>query len=405
MSPEDKAKYGSGLALPTGEMNRSTNKDRTSTDVDKVAKPVHPMAGVFLNQGLIKDYFRGPTTSTMRRSAPSNVYGISTPGPLDKRSGAKKARIGESEDISQPTYVSRVGGFQFVMDDGDERYVRKKPAGEGPPEYVPANEGGDVRIPISEYFRVRTRTGHQILLHNSEDLIYIGHGSGTSWIEMSSNGKIDIYAGDSVSIHSENDFNFCADRDINIEAGRNINIKAAEKMQTETGKENTLIVGTDNKIYIKGNSETTVDGASKFGYKDYEINASGAMKLNAKGVNMTSSDNMFLTTSGGNLNLLTTGNHIETADKIYMNSIPAIPATPAGSIESKPETLPTFDNPSTNPRQDFKATQYQNVEPKKSIMRRIPMHEPWGGHENVDPTKATPEKTDREQKDTGTQTA
>ena len=49
-----------------------------------------------------------------------------------------------------------------------------------------------------------------------EDLIYIAHGSGDSWIEMTANGKIDVYAKDSVSIHTENDFNFKAGRDIAI---------------------------------------------------------------------------------------------------------------------------------------------------------------------------------------------
>ena len=32
---------------------------------------------------------------------------------------------------------------------------------------------GKRELPHNELFRVRTRTGHQILLHNTEDLIYI----------------------------------------------------------------------------------------------------------------------------------------------------------------------------------------------------------------------------------------
>ena len=71
--------------------------------------------------------------------------------------------------------------------------------------------------------RLRTRTGHQILMHNTEDLIYVGNAKGTAWIELSSNGKIDIYARDSISVHTENDLNFTADRDINFQAGREFN--------------------------------------------------------------------------------------------------------------------------------------------------------------------------------------
>jgi uncharacterized protein (DUF2345 family) len=63
-------------------------------------------------------------------------------------------------------------------------------------------------------------------LHNSEDLIYIGNARGTTWIEMTSNGKIDIYAKDSISVHTENDLNFTADRDINMTAKGNINLNS-----------------------------------------------------------------------------------------------------------------------------------------------------------------------------------
>ena len=120
---------------------------------------------------------------------------------------------------------------------------------------------------------MRTRTGHQILLHNSEDLIYIGNAKGTAWIELTSNGKIDIYAADSISVHTKADMNFYADRDINMEAGRNVNIRGDGKTQIESGANLNIVIAKDGYI-----------------------------------------------TTGGNLNLKTTGNHLETASKIYMNS-------------------------------------------------------------------------------------
>jgi uncharacterized protein (DUF2345 family) len=115
------------------------------------------------------------------------------------------------------------------MDDGDERFVRTTHAEDGPPIYKNKGDneaGGDRTVPQNELMRFRTRTGHQILMHNSEDLIYIGNARGTTWIEMTSDGKIDIHAQDSVSIMTENDLNITAERDINMEAGRNVNIKA-----------------------------------------------------------------------------------------------------------------------------------------------------------------------------------
>ena len=182
------------------------------------------------------DTIRGITSSSARRETPSMVFGWSTPGPYDRRPGKPKAKYGEKLAQSDIPF-SRLGGSSIVMDDGDASLVRKTKASAGGSEYANVEQGekGDVTVPANELLRLRTRTGHQILLHNSEDLIYIAHGSGNSWIEMTANGKIDIYAADSVSIHSNNDFNFKADRDINIEAGNDINVSAGAKInQTST---------------------------------------------------------------------------------------------------------------------------------------------------------------------------
>ena len=211
--------------LPVGEYNKLWDTG-TEVDATKVKKPEHPFASVLDTQGLIKDDVRGVTTSSARRELPSSVFGISTPGPLDKQDGAKKGKVGKA-GYEVDTFVSRLGGTTFVMDDGDANFLRKKSAGEGPPEYASVEQDetdGDPTIPHNELVRIRTRTGHQILMHNSEDLIYIGNSKGTTWIELTSNGKIDIFATDSISIRTKADFNFYADRDINFEAKRNVNI-------------------------------------------------------------------------------------------------------------------------------------------------------------------------------------
>lgn len=211
-----------GKRLPVAEYNKAANQ--TTSDPSKIKKPLHPFAAVLQASGLDMDDTRGITSSSARREAPSSVFGISTPGPLDKN--GPKGDIGKKEH-KHKGYVSRRGGSTFVMDDGDDKFLRKKPAAEAGPEYVSPEQGqtgGNVNIPHNELTRIRTRTGHQILLHNSEDLVYISHGNGKTWIELTSNGKIDIYAEDSISIHTKNDFNFVADRDINFQATGEINM-------------------------------------------------------------------------------------------------------------------------------------------------------------------------------------
>jgi hypothetical protein len=371
---------GKKLPLPVAEINKRLNaKNDQQIDADKIKKALHPIADRFLEQGLLDDDVRGTTTTTSRREVPSMVFGISTPGPRDKRDGAKKGTIGTRQSPSTTTVpVSRLGGTQFVMDDGDERYQRKTPASTGPVEYADllAGEKGNPTIPYNEYFRIRTRTGHQILMHNSEDLIYIGNARGTTWIELTSNGKIDIFAQDSISIHTENDLNIKADRDINMEAGRNIN------MRTETGRLHADIA-TDMEIYVGGNGQLTV--AKNF---DHVVGSNTKFTTVGNFDLKTSGNNKF--TAGGNTDILSGGNHTETAVRIDMNG----PVAKTAEAAEQVIPLKLHENIKTSVSSGWEK-RYQ-ASTINSIMKRVPMHEPWPLHENQAPQLLTPKDTDRE---------
>jgi hypothetical protein len=316
-------------------MNRNSIKQGQTTvnpDLDAMTKAVHPMAKVLSDQGTLTDTVRGVHTSSARRDTPSNVYGISTPGPVDKRTNAQKGSVGRA-DNKVNKFISRLGGHSLVMDDGNDRLLRKFKPGEGPPEYADLEKGetgGLVEFPQDESFRIRTRTGHQILMHNSEDIIYIGNAKGTTWIELTSNGKIDIFAEDSISIHTKNDLNILADRDINLEAKRNINLKAGGNTHIESFGNTEVLSGTDTKI-----------------------------------------------TSGKISHINSGTEHIETAGKIYMNS--------DSKLAVKTIKLTTFQNP----------TEVDGAK-VESIMKRMPTHEPYPHHENLDPLSFLKGKTDRE---------
>lgn len=250
-----------GGRLPVAEYNKKVNK--TAVEATKIRKPKHPLADILKTQGLDKDDTRGITTSSARRESPSAVYGISTPGPIDKKPGAKRGKIGSKDSPVPDAFVSRLGGTTFVMDDGDDKFLRKTAADKGPPTYVAVEQGetgGKPDILHNELFRIRTRTGHQILLHNSEDLIYIGNAKGTTWVELTSMGKIDIYAADSISIHTKNDLNITADRDINLSAARDVNLSAGRNTNvTSTGTSNfnsAKHVETAGRIDMNGPTAT-----------------------------------------------------------------------------------------------------------------------------------------------------
>ena len=375
-SADTRQKYDTSSPLPVAEINRRINRE--NLDPKKIRKPVHPIADRFLEQGLLEDTIRGTTTSSARREVPSMVFGISTPGPIDRRPGAKRSITGTKNHFSN-AYVSRLGGTQFVMDDGDERFQRKKPASEAPPEYadVLAGEKGDPSLPKDEFVRIRTRTGHQLLMHNTEDLMYIGNARGTAWVELTSNGKIDIYSQDSISIHTENDLNIRADRDINMEAGRNINMKAVEgRIRAEAN--------TNFELLVQENCKITVINDLDISANNTKISSAGAFDLNTTG------DNNF--TSAANTNVKSVLQHIEEASQIHMNSSKDI-AEAAKAAEIEP--LPQHKIIATSSTAPWAKDRYQ-VPELSSILQRIPMHEPWSLHEHLNPQAVTPENTDRE---------
>ena len=398
LDDEDKKKYNTQQPLPVAEVNRRKNaKNEQQINVDKIKKPLHPIAERFLEQGLIEDDVRGTAQTSARRETPSMVFGISTPGPLDKRPGAKKAKIGVNESQTTATVpVSRLGGTQLVMDDGNDRFVREKPASEGPVKYVDVLNGGkgDPTIPANEYFRVRTRTGHQLLLHNTEDLIYIGNSRGTAWIELTSNGKIDIFSEDSISIHTKNDFNFYADRDFNLECGRNVNIKAKGRLNGDFNQNIHLRSGLDMKVYIAETLDIKANTATKITTgNDLDIAVGGSTKITSLGTTDLYSSSALKITSGATIDVGAAGNIVVSGARIDLNGPKAATAATATSAATAPP-LSTHENPATA-KGDWAQTKYQ-AGTIPSIMKRIPMHEPWAFHENQLPSDLTPDKTDRE---------
>lgn len=417
---KEKEKYDTKLAVPVGEINKRKNKDDREIDPDKIKKPVHPIAEKFLEQGTLEDDVRGTTLTSSRRNVPNMAFGISTPGPLDYRDNAKRLNIGPRDQNSISAIpVSRLGGTQLVMDDGDDRYRRTSPASSGPYGYAKVLEGekGEATIPYSEYARLRTRTGHQILLHNSEDLIYIGNARGTAWVELTSNGKIDIYAADSISIHTENDLNIKADRDINIEAGRNINMKAtaeyvsqdelhrrddegnpipkiqdgnefeAGRIQIESAFNTNILIGANGKIETR--SYENAEGVIVPG--DLDIDVIGNTRIEQK-INLDIKTGLRTSlTAGANTEILSTGQHIETAEQIHMNGPEAREADTANSIAD----LSLHPSLITNSDVGWAKIRYADGK-IKSIMKRIPMHEPWAQHENNAPAQQNSQGTDRE---------
>ena len=321
------------VKVPVGEYNKATIDTQGETQPTNYPKPPNDLfIETLMEQGLLEDDIRGTTSTSARRELPSAVFGISTPGPSDKRDNAPTANIGViGDEIIAPT--SRLGGSSFVMDDGDDKFLRGGSPEDTPSEYVDVEtgitEGGDVTRPANELIRLRTRTGHQILLHNTEDLIYIGNSRGTSWIEMTSNGKIDIFANDSVSVHTEQDLNFTADRDINFSAGKNLNMTVGEAYKATVGSHHDTTVGeyyavqADASVthqagtFISDNAKESITHNAVGG--DSTFNSGGSLCVNAsKSISWKSGEN-FRVQTGQNFDVKSSGGVFLTSTEADMH--------------------------------------------------------------------------------------
>ena len=246
--------------LPVLEYNTSIKRD--SNQPNNIARPVNiELVKILKEQGLIGDHKRGQSFSTSQREGNSAVYGISTPGrPVNDPAVNEplKQRMQNGEATAEDLEVrKRMPGHSFVLDDGDI-------------------EGN------SKLVRLRTSTGHQLLLNDTDGMIYVGTASGNAWIEMTNNGDIHVYNKGSLNIHSEGNFNVHAGGNINMEATGGINVSSMGaggiKVQADAG-------GIDMYSELGTNNESAAQNHIKSGTNIRLTSADENIELNGPEAN------------------------------------------------------------------------------------------------------------------------
>lgn len=211
-----------------GTVGLTQERGKTAGSVND-APPIHPQQEAIVGQGLDKDRIRGLNFSSLNRDPTPRAMGITSPN-----------------------------GHAIVMDDGD------------------LEDGSNLGM------RMRTAGGSQILMDDTNGLIYIVNRDGTSWIEMNRNGDIDIYSQQSLNIGTPGDINMTCGGSFNLQAGRSINLQA--------------------------NGATGVKIAAPGGSVDIFAETNLNLQANANG------------------NLRVAGNYRETAGRIDINGPPALAA-------------------------------------------------------------------------------
>lgn len=310
--------YGGADRLPTGEVNTTNPNLANSGTIVTDPKPIHSyQAAILFQQGLIRDNARGVISSSAQRETPSRVFGMSTPGgPIYQggynNSNIKSAATGQT-DPTKLTMIGRTGGHSLVMDDGDL-------------------QGQD------QLTRIRTASGHMIMMNDSAQSLFIMHANGQSWVELGKEGTVDMYASNSVNIRTQGDLNLHADRDLNLHADRNF---------TLYGK--NLNMESDNDMNIRSGANF-----SQYASSSYTVKSGSDLAL----------------FGGGSTSLAGSGSTYLNGKKIYLNS------GNGGTTPAEVPVIPKVNHPDTTYSTE-KGWMYPSPHALLSVTSRAPTHMPW----------------------------
>ena len=309
-----------------GELNDKKNNPKDIVNWKTQRRPEDYLTQKILKeQGLDRDKVRGLNNSSYMRESPSELVGISSKGRriddkgkdfLQKYASALKNPNTSDEKIRAgllgPT--ARRKGHSISLDDGD----------------IDGN---------SNQIRFRTSTGHQLLMNDSEGIIYVGNAKGTTWIELGNQGTLDVYAIDSINFRSKN-INFHADENIKFHSTGYTQFVSEQQMHLQSGDD--FVISSDGDLGISS--------------KKFSVIASGQMNL-----------------SGGATSSIKASGIMSVSGSLVMLQGPSL-----GSQTPKPVS------PQQKLDAKFDSTQGKYVLARDSVVKttvdRVVSHEPFVSH-------------------------
>ena len=219
---------------------------------------------ILQEQGLDRDKVRGLNNSSYMRESPSELVGISSKGRRIDKSG-KDFLIQNASALKDPNTsdetvragllgpTARRKGHSITLDDGD----------------IDGN---------SNQIRLRTSTGHQILMNDTEGIMYVGNAKGTTWIELGNQGTLDVYATDSINFRSKN-LNFHADENIKFHSAGYTQLVSEQQMHLQSGDDFVISSAGDAGVTSKKFSVVASGQMNLSGGATSSIKASGVMSV------------------------------------------------------------------------------------------------------------------------------
>ena len=190
--------------------------------------------------------------------------------------------------------------------------------------------------------RFRSTTGHQIILDDTNERIYISSFKGKNWVEMDAAGNIDIHSDTRISIHAAKDINLTSEETIRL-SSKDVHIRAQNELR--------MYSNADMHMYSNANVRaTTTAGMFIQTGSTFQVLATADAKITSTAnVHVLAGTTAYMT-GNSSVEILSSGNILETGAEVLQNAGPA-----ASSADSATAS-------------QTKTAYHAN---------RIPMHEPW----------------------------
>ncbi len=105
--------------------------------------------------------------------------------------------------------------------------------------------------------RLRTTSGNQIILDDTNERIYVSTAEGKTWIQIDQKGNIDIFGAQEISVRAKKDINFYADQTFRVHAKTGIHLLSDNEVRITAKGGNGVQVLSDTAISLQ--SITTTD--------------------------------------------------------------------------------------------------------------------------------------------------
>lgn len=235
--------------------------------------------------------------------------------------------------------------------------------------------------PENVRMRFRTSSGHQIILDDTNERIYISTSEGRNWFEMDADGHIYGYSEESISWSAAGDINFTSEKTIRMTGKKGIHLYSeGGDIRIDTKKD--LHANATGKVYlttrdIEVTSEKGAISITTLDIKTTNTVVEGSSKIHLK-TNTLTNDASTFTVKSGNCKIDSSGNiqasgDVSTSTRSLNNHehkyVPSsgpptdtIPSTPTSTSASPPSAA------SAVVAEKAKNAFWTNV---------VPAHEPW----------------------------